>query len=323
MKKIIITFFAIALFIPQVYAATFTDVPADHEYYEAIESLKNLEIVKGYDDNTFKPEQAVNRVEALKMILKSAEVQILSSYDLPDFTDMELEAWYLPYVATAGDLGIVNGNPDGTFAPGRRVNKAEFLKMLIESFAKDISLHENLTTSISSDTKIGDWYIPYLSYAKTIGIIFPTIENALLPSKELNRGETAEIIYKLLIVEQGGDTQKMLNIAEASLINVLINLNDNDISTAIDNANNAVFYTEQALHLNSDESIIIAANKIALGFRELCYAYQSGLTSDTETLKAHANQAKTHANEATAQDPSTQSLADNIIEQADILLSQI
>jgi len=314
---------AFVVLTPLVFAASFRDVPATHPQYAAIESLKNLGIVNGYSDGNFGPNGAVNRVEALSMILKSAAIEIPEASGASGFSDVAVGDWFLKIVLKAKAIGIVNGNPDGSFAPARQVNKAEFLKMLLQSFKKDLSQHQNLSSGVSADSKAGDWYLPYLSYAKLLGIIQPTLDNRLEPNKALTRAECAEIIYKLLIIERGGDTQKLLSISEALLVNVLVNLNGNNIAAALKDANDAVFYTEQALKKSPDEGIVKAANKIAMGFQKLCLGYQAGLSGDTELLKKYAQEAKDLAGAAYADSASTQEIGKKIKFQADVLLQQV
>jgi len=38
--------------------------------------------------------------------------------------------WFYPYVDTVEEWGIVDGNDDGTFAPERNINRAEFSKII-------------------------------------------------------------------------------------------------------------------------------------------------------------------------------------------------
>lgn len=46
------------------------------------------------------------------------------------FPDVPEKSWFYPYVMEIKDWGIVAGNDDGTFAPSRNINRAEFAKML-------------------------------------------------------------------------------------------------------------------------------------------------------------------------------------------------
>lgn len=307
-----------------VSAASFSDVPENHPFYAAVESLRNLEIINGYQDGTFQPKKSVSRAEALKLVLVSAEIEVPESVEESGFTDVTLDPWYAPYTKKGKDLGIVKGYADtGKFGANDQVSKSEFLKMLFQSFQKDLSKHQDVPEKISIDTEVGQWYMPYMNYAKMLGIITPTADNKLEPGKKLTRGECADIIYKLLVIEKGGDTQKYLSLAESQLITILVSLKENNIDKALKAAESAVTYTDKALELSPDEPIVQGANDISKGFRELCYGYQSGVKGDNEALKTHAEEAKRLAGEAYGKDTSTQPLGKKIKAQADTLLSQI
>jgi hypothetical protein len=46
----------------------FKDVPETHWAYEAIEELSEMGIINGYEDGTFKPDEAVTRAELATML---------------------------------------------------------------------------------------------------------------------------------------------------------------------------------------------------------------------------------------------------------------
>ena len=48
---------------------SFSDVPSNHFAYEAVEFLKAGGIISGFSNGTFRPDQKVNRAEALKLII--------------------------------------------------------------------------------------------------------------------------------------------------------------------------------------------------------------------------------------------------------------
>lgn len=325
MKKLYILTFCLILASMNILSAsaTFSDVPESSQYFSAIEFLQKNGIISGHSDGTFKPEDPVNRAEALKMVLLGTGVSVEETTEVPTFSDVNKTDWFIKFLVKGVKNTIVNGNPDGTFAPGRKVNKAELLKMLLISSKIDLSKHMNLTKAVSNDVNSSDWFAPYLSYAKTTGIVYPDIDNNLEPGKNLNRAEVAEIVYRLIITVKGGDTQKMLSITEASLVSVLVDLKVNDINSALNNASSAVFYSEQALSQKPDEALVKSANKIANAFRELCYAYKAGVESSPDSLRSHVENAKNLANEALSYSSEVQSLVTKINEQASLLLSQV
>ncbi len=325
MKKSFLFIVGFIVSISSSYAASFTDVPEDSPSYAAIESLKNLSIINGFPDGTFQPSNPVTRAEALKMILLSAKISTDDTVGKgTGFADVTSDAWYSAFTLKGKELGIIKGYGDtGKFFPNNQVTKAEFLKMLFQAFQLDTSKHEGLTAAISADTNVGEWYLPYLSYAKTIGVITPSIDNKLFPNSPQTRSDCAEIIYKLLVIQRGGEVQKMLNITESHLVNVLVGLNGGDIDAALQSANDAVFFSEKALAADSSQGLVKAANKIALGFKELCLAYKAGVDGDGDLLVQHVNEAKRLAGAAFDDHNSTQQLGKKIKTQADILLQQV
>jgi len=310
--------------VPVTLAATFSDVPSGHPYYSAIESLKNLGVVKGYNDGTFRPQQSVNRAEALKMVLLTANIPVEPGLYQTGFPDVKLGDWFSGYVFEGQNAGIVNGNPDGTFAPQRRVNKAEFLKMTVQAFQIDLSSYKTVQFALSRDiVNVSEWYVPYFNYAKSTGIVSPTLENNLEPGKYLSRAECSEILYKMYIIKNGGETQELLSTAEAKLVDAIIRIKEGNTADALTRAQEAVFYTEKALQQDPDSDTTQGANLIAKGFQKLFEAYGAGAENDTQKLKSLVFEAKTNADLAVIKDGSFQDLATKLKELADSLMQQV
>lgn len=303
-------------------AASFSDVSPSSKYSNAIETLANKGVINGYEDGTFKPDQKVNRVEALKMILKAASISS-DTVEASEFSDVPHSEWFAPFVSTAKKRGIVSGDGStGKFLPARVVIKAEFLKMSLLAFDHDVSKHngrKNVATDVSNDA----WYISFMSYARTLLIVAPDSNNKLQPDQQLSRGECAEIIYQLLILQQGGNVQKYLRLAESELLSVLLSLSTDNIKNARIHVNSAVFYASLALKEKPEEGIVKAANEIALAMQDLISAYESGLSQDVEGVKNNANAAKEKAGIAYSFSSSTQPIGKKIKQYAKELLLQV
>jgi hypothetical protein len=304
-----------------VLAASFSDVPSDNPYYAAVESLKNLEVVSGYSDGTFKPDQSVNRAEALKMVLLTDSIKVSQGLYATGFPDVKLSDWFSGYVFNAQNLHIVAGNPDGTFAPGRLVNKAEFLKMAELAFQIDLSSFKSRSIQLSNDlTNQQVWYFPYFNYAKSLGIISPTIQDNLEPSKNLSRGECAEILYHMYIVKNGGQAQQLLSIAEAKLVDAMVQINLGDLSSALARAQEAVFYTGNAVKQEPNSNVTQGADLMAKGFQKLFEAYGAAAQKDKTQAAALVKEAEDDADQAVAQDSSLQGLSGKLKNLGDALL---
>jgi murein DD-endopeptidase MepM/ murein hydrolase activator NlpD len=177
----------------------FTDVDSTHSNAKAIQYLKDNEIINGYDDGSFQPDKTVNRIEALKMIFLGLNIELKPMLDL-GFPDTSNQQWYSPYVGTAVNKSIAKGYPDGTFGPANTVNRAEYLKILLNSarIAPD-SVDENPYADVPADA----WFSSFAAYSK-LKNIFPISGNLFEGDRGVTRAEVAETIYRLIILQQTG-----------------------------------------------------------------------------------------------------------------------
>lgn len=308
---------------PLASAQTFSDVPFSSPYYSAIESLVQAGVLQGYDDGTFKPERTVNRAEALKMVLLSAGISVNKGLFQTGYPDVPLDAWYAGYVMEGTLRGIVEGNPDGSFAGDRTVNKAEFLKMVTQTFQVDLLVHQNLTTPVSADVASNSWFAPYLSYAKTVGLTYPTLDDRLDPGKLLTRGECAQIVHKMGLIKFGGPAQESLAIAEAKLIDALVRIYNDDIAGALSRADEALYYSNEGLTKEPESSAVQSTHLIAQAFQQLFYGYNAGLEGSYAQVVVFVDEAKHLADQAITINESAQFFATKIYQHGDTLLEQL
>ncbi len=183
-KKIITSsFLALLLSMSSVSTAqalVYPDLDYDEVYLPGIVGMTTSGIVQGYEDGTFRPDSYVSRIEALKIILKSASIGIVplsqTQYVAPAvdmsgnvikpssaplmtrsiaFPDIPLESWYAPYVNTGEQKEIIHGYPDGLFRPQAFVSRVEAYKMLFRSFG----------VLLDAPVEGEDWFTPYVKYA--------------------------------------------------------------------------------------------------------------------------------------------------------------
>jgi cysteine-rich repeat protein len=165
-------------------------------YTKEIDSLFQRGIVQGYADESYKPQNTINRAEFLKMLIDA----LFPSYtpgNLRCFDDLDVPqpAWYARTTCAAKELGIVEGYPNGQFRPARTVQLDEALKMSFVAFG--------LRPAIGT----GDlWYTPYIREAKKRSIL-PSLLDA--PAHLLTREEMARIVYVLIQERESGSTSSL------------------------------------------------------------------------------------------------------------------
>lgn len=177
-------------------AAPFTDIAESSPYFEALTELKAANLVAGYGDGSFKPENTVSRAEAIAFILRAIDENIRAGF-ASAFPDVASPAWYVDFVGTAFDLGFVKGYPDGYFRPESKVNLAEFLTMLFVAAKTDVD--PQILIALPAGISESDWFAKYLQEAIRQQIIDAEVQ--IDAAKPLTRGEIAEILYRLKKLE--------------------------------------------------------------------------------------------------------------------------
>lgn len=216
MKKIYSLIAAFILLPSFTWAESFSDVPLENGLYTPIEYLKDIEVLKGYEDGTFGISKTVNRAEALKIILVSSGAEINDTSD-KEFGDVPKDAWFAPFVYHAANEEIVSGDGDtGLFAPAREVNRAEFLKMVLKSFEIDATAftYEGIN---ATDLPEDAWFTPTMKFAIKFEII-PFTNSEAKPSQPVTRGEAASIIFNTLDKGKGLQPQVLLDTMEQHVI---------------------------------------------------------------------------------------------------------
>lgn len=112
-------------------SAVFPDVPADAWFAPFVFSAQNSGIVDGYRDGSFRPEQTVNLVEALKILLNTNEVP-LENYTTASqlFADSEKDAWYNSFLLYAKTFNLVEPNSANQIQPATPLTRAALAEIV-------------------------------------------------------------------------------------------------------------------------------------------------------------------------------------------------
>lgn len=174
-------------------AIAFNDLDQGDKYYVAISYLQENGIIQGYPDQTFRANQPITKAEALKMSMHAFGFSV---------EPIENAEWFAPYAALAAEKNIINDDNPDNFHPHKKINLAETLKILLESYQPDhdyLTINENLF----ADTPAEEWFTPYTSYAGSKTIINVYLNNNINPEQEMTRGYFSEILYRLIKSAEG------------------------------------------------------------------------------------------------------------------------
>lgn len=213
MKKLflnVIATIALALFATPVMAkyvleqgpASYPDLPKDHWAYEAVTFLTDKQVVVGYPDGLYRPDQKVTRGEFSTMVIKALGIY---EKDVPlvfNYTDTK-DHWADRNIQVASYYGLVNGYGNGTFKPNEFVTRMEALNIILNALApqnmdKDEAKH---FVSIYSDySEIPDWALIAAGKCQMLGLVYnlPGHETTLEPNRHALRGELARFLFNMV-----------------------------------------------------------------------------------------------------------------------------
>lgn len=110
---------------PPVTGGSFSDVSDSAWYATAVNTLVELDVLSGYEDGTFRPNNAVTRAEFVTAVCKC--------FDLTDGADSgfsDVSGWASGYINAAVERGWIVGMGDGTFQPNANLTRAQVTPIL-------------------------------------------------------------------------------------------------------------------------------------------------------------------------------------------------
>jgi Leucine-rich repeat (LRR) protein len=101
--------------------------------YGYIQRAVEKGIIKGYDDNSFRPLQKISRNEIVTMIVRAFGFQNKQGSDITFIDSGTIPKWSKDSIFTAVSLGIVKGYRNNSFMPYKDVTRAEAATILENS----------------------------------------------------------------------------------------------------------------------------------------------------------------------------------------------
>ncbi len=183
------------------YSQVYTDIDKKYWASNAIMFLTKKGIIKGYPDNTFRPDETVTRAEFVTMLVKLLNMDSATDAALP-YSDMKNNHWAYKNIKISNDAGLIKGYPDGTFKPENTVKKAEVMSIASKISNINYDLSDKEVNAVL-DPYFDKDYVPkwaVLSTAKAIKEKLVTnhaFSEFVLANKNSTRSEVASMLYKV------------------------------------------------------------------------------------------------------------------------------
>lgn len=193
MKKRFAVLFLILTLVLQS-AAVFVNADSDisgswAEQY--VTRLKNLDIMNGYPDGTFRLENTITRGEFTKLLV-TMRYGNYQQYTEQYFSDVPADMWCYSYICTASEEGVLVEKKGEAFRPEENITREEMVVMIVNSLGMQGG------SSSFSDVKRTDKYYSHICAAVGNGIVTGYEDGTFRPQNTATRAETAAMVCRIL-----------------------------------------------------------------------------------------------------------------------------
>lgn len=176
---------------------SFADLDGTHWAHEAIVKCAEKGILRGYDDNTYMPDNLVTRAEFASILIRIAGITVEDEYD-DVFTDVTENDWYFANVYAAKEAGIINGTSNTEFSPNAYITREEMATMVYRLCKSKITKTTDITFT-DFDT-ISDWAASAVTSLAEAEIVNGTGDELFEPKASVTRAMSAQIASRLIEV---------------------------------------------------------------------------------------------------------------------------
>ncbi len=161
---------------------------------DILNTSEHFAYVKGYSDNTVRPENNITRAETTEIFFRllNEETRNANLVYTNNFADADDDAWYNTSVSTMAKLGIIKGKTHVAFAPDDFITRAEFAAICARFDESEFDKNDTFT-DIS-----GHWAEAEIYEAAAHGWIKGYEDGTFRPDEFITRAEAITMINRML-----------------------------------------------------------------------------------------------------------------------------
>lgn len=182
---------------PATETELFSDLAGYDWAADAIATLYEKNIIAGVGDGQFQPAGQTTREQFVKMFVQLSGVTLLEGGQ--SFDDVDAGAWYAPYLATAKQMGIIEGRPDGSFGVGEPISRQDVMVMLQRGLeAMQVAVPEGTPVAFTDQADTAAYAAQAVEQLSAAGIVVGDDTGAFRPNDTCSRAEAAVIFSRVL-----------------------------------------------------------------------------------------------------------------------------
>ncbi|MDI6731693.1 MAG: S-layer homology domain-containing protein [Candidatus Margulisbacteria bacterium] len=185
--------------VPKPILKTYSDVSADYWAKQPIEYLATMNIMPGFSDGTFHPEQAITRAELAEILVKAKGFNT-AEYKKLYYKDVSPSNPAASYINVVIARKYMDGYADGTFRPDKKVTRAE--AAIIFARYSGLYVKDKVQEKVFPDVPRNHIASPAMAASKEAGYFEYLSDQRFNPALPLTRAEAAEMLSKTAYVKE-------------------------------------------------------------------------------------------------------------------------
>ncbi|MDZ8029290.1 MAG: fasciclin domain-containing protein [Nostoc sp. DedQUE11] len=178
-----------------------SDVTSDYWARPFIQALADNNVISGFPDGSFRPNQSVTRAEFAALIQKAFGNQNrIRQLSGGGFSDVPAGYWAAAAIQNAYEIGFLSGYPGNVFRPNQQIPKVEAIVSISNGLGLSASDTSTLNTSYSDASAIPNYAVSSVAAATQANLVvnYPDVKQ-LNPQQPLTRAEAAALLYQALV----------------------------------------------------------------------------------------------------------------------------
>lgn len=182
--------------------APFMDLQG-HWAAQTVQQFVYKEIISGYEDYTFRPDNTIDRAECAAVLARALALPAGSQTDLTGFGDTtSIPVWATEPVSAVVKAGLIKGYPeeDGTltFRSDLPVTRVELAVILSRVAVQKLASQQLLAAEFADWDQVPAWAREDVSVAAGLDLIKGYPDGAFKPENKVTRAEAVTMMARLL-----------------------------------------------------------------------------------------------------------------------------
>ncbi|NLB89101.1 MAG: S-layer homology domain-containing protein [Syntrophomonadaceae bacterium] len=234
----------------------YSDVSVSDWSFKYVAKMNMRNVVAGYPDGTFKPNNAVTQLEAVLMAVRNMEVdaklaQINTNRTLPFSVPEWVEKQAKKELLFAIDNGLIV-TAENDFNASSLASRAWITRLMVRMIGKDseAALNSNIASDFTDAADIPSWAKGYINTAVKYDLISGFPDGSFKPTQNVTRAQTVALL---------GRSEQHLDLTK-TIKGKVLNTSNSGITVLVNGVSNNYIATADSIIYDADNNLTSLGN---------------------------------------------------------------